>query len=54
MNQFAAHVGAGNAIDLLGSFNAQQLVDAGANPTRVADGTASLIPTTENPLHPQN
>ena len=37
MNQFAAHVGAGNAIDLLGSFNAQQLVDAGANPTRVAD-----------------
>ena len=37
MNQFAAHVGAGNAIDLLGSFDAQQLVDAGANPTRVAD-----------------
>ena len=37
MNQFAAHVGAGNAIDLLGSFDAQQLVDAGATPTRVAD-----------------
>ena len=37
MNQFAALVGAGNAIDMLGSFNAQQLIDAGANPTRVAE-----------------
>ena len=37
MNQFAAHVGAGIAIDLLGSFNAQQLIDAGANPTRVTE-----------------
>ena len=37
MNEFAAHVGAGNAIDLLGNFNAQQLIDAGANPTRVTE-----------------
>ncbi|WP_273416015.1 hypothetical protein, partial [Corynebacterium appendicis] len=37
MNQFAALVGAGNAIDMLGSFNAQLLIDAGANPTRVAE-----------------
>ena len=37
MNDFAVYVGATNAIDSLGSFDAQLLIDAGANPNRVTE-----------------